>query len=86
MSLGTNTKPGFSVRDILDLPDSAGTEETEEDDTEEASAEKRGFNGRDLRERGGGCCFGRWSRGAGDLHFSREKTCLSKSNLKPVSI
>uniref|UniRef100_A0A3Q1HAU7 Homeobox domain-containing protein n=1 Tax=Anabas testudineus TaxID=64144 RepID=A0A3Q1HAU7_ANATE len=52
MSFGTNTKPGFSVRDILDLPDSTGTEETEEDDTEEPSAgvsgsenaHKLGFN------------------------------------------
>ncbi|KAI3364612.1 hypothetical protein L3Q82_011393 [Scortum barcoo] len=75
MSFGTNTKTGFSVRDILDLPNPAGrrcgsgTEETEEDDPEEASAEpprpesaqKRGFNG-------GG--FGRWSLGSGNLHFS----------------
>ncbi|GAA6231702.1 NK2 homeobox 2b [Lates japonicus] len=56
MSFGTNTKTGFSVRDILDLPDKTGrcggsgrgggggsaTEETEEDDTEEASAEVSG--------------------------------------------
>uniref|UniRef100_A0A4W6FRL9 NK2 homeobox 2b n=1 Tax=Lates calcarifer TaxID=8187 RepID=A0A4W6FRL9_LATCA len=54
MSSGTNTKTGFSVRDILDLPDKTGrcagsgsgggsaTEETEEDDTEEASAEVSG--------------------------------------------
>ncbi|KAK2889815.1 NK2 homeobox 2b [Channa argus] len=79
MSFGTNSKTGFSVRDILDLPDStgkfgSGTEETEEDDAEEASAEvsssetarKLGFTHRDLRERGasgGGGSFGRWSRG-----------------------
>uniref|UniRef100_A0A8C4FFE4 Homeobox domain-containing protein n=1 Tax=Dicentrarchus labrax TaxID=13489 RepID=A0A8C4FFE4_DICLA len=65
MSVGTSTKTGFSVRDILDLPSptrrcSSGTEETEEDDTEEASAEvsgagnaqKLGFSGRSLCERG----------------------------------
>uniref|UniRef100_A0A3Q0SBP7 NK2 homeobox 2b n=1 Tax=Amphilophus citrinellus TaxID=61819 RepID=A0A3Q0SBP7_AMPCI len=64
MSLGTNVKTGFSVRDILDLPDStgrcgSGTEETEEDDNEEASAEvsgsenvpNLGFSGRGLCER-----------------------------------
>uniref|UniRef100_A0A3P8T7R0 NK2 homeobox 2b n=1 Tax=Amphiprion percula TaxID=161767 RepID=A0A3P8T7R0_AMPPE len=57
MSFGTSAKIGFSVRDILDLPDrsgrcGSGTEETEEDDAEEASAEapesenaqKLGFN------------------------------------------
>lgn len=85
MSFGTNTKPGFSVRDILDLPDSTGTEETEEDDTEEPSAEVSGsenaqkldFNRRDLRERCGGS-VGRWSRGTGNLHFSREQICFSK--------
>lgn len=78
MSFGTNTKPGFSVRDILDLPDSAGTEETEE----EASAKNRGFTARDLRARAA-CCFGRCSRGAGDLHFSREETCFSNLLIDP---
>ncbi|XP_035535066.1 NK2 homeobox 2b [Morone saxatilis] len=76
MSVGTSTKTGFSVRDILDLPNptgrcSSGTEETEEDDTEEASAEvsgagnaqKLGFSGRSLCERAGGS-YGRWSRGS----------------------
>ncbi|XP_039638459.1 NK2 homeobox 2b isoform X2 [Perca fluviatilis] len=76
MSFGTNTKTGFSVRDILDLPDptgryGSGTEETEEDDTEEASAEvsgseigqKLGLSGRSLCGRDGGSC-GRWSRGS----------------------
>ncbi|XP_044025167.1 NK2 homeobox 2b isoform X2 [Siniperca chuatsi] len=74
MSFGTNTKTGFSVRDILDLPNptgrcGSGTEETEEDDTEEASAEvsgpenaqKLGFSDRSLCERGCGS-YGRWSR------------------------
>ncbi|XP_028252353.1 NK2 homeobox 2b [Parambassis ranga] len=75
MSFGTSAKTGFSVRDILDLPDSgtgkcgSGTEETEEDETEEAStevpgpqnAQKLGFSGRTLCERGGGN-FCRWSR------------------------
>ncbi|XP_070705847.1 NK2 homeobox 2b [Pempheris klunzingeri] len=82
MPFGTNTKTGFSVRDILDLPNpagkcSSGTEETEEEDTEEASgvlsgaenAQKFGFSGRSLCERGGGS-YGRWSRGSGNLHFS----------------
>ncbi|XP_031148884.1 NK2 homeobox 2b [Sander lucioperca] len=82
MSFGTNTKTGFSVRDILDLPDptgryGSGTEETEEDDTEETSAEvsgseigqKLGFSGRSLCGRDGGS-YGRWSRGSGNLHFS----------------
>ncbi|XP_026197533.1 NK2 homeobox 2b [Anabas testudineus] len=86
MSFGTNTKPGFSVRDILDLPDSTGTEETEEDDTEEPSAgvsgsenaHKLGFNGPDLLERGGGS-FGRWSRGTGDAHFSSRGLPLEPS-------
>lgn len=86
MFFGTNIKTGFSVRDILDLPDPAGrcgsgTEETEEDDTEEASvevsgsesAQKLGFSGRSLCERGGGS-YGRWSRGSGNLHLSREDT------------
>ncbi|XP_044185493.1 NK2 homeobox 2b [Thunnus albacares] len=76
MSFGTNTRTGFLVQDILDLPDStgrcgSGTEETEEDDTEEASAEvsgsenaqKLGFTGRNLCERGEGS-FSRWSRGS----------------------
>lgn len=94
MSFGTNTKTGFSVRDILDLPDptgrcgGSGTElETEEDDTEEASAEvsgsenaqKLGFSGRSLCVSGGGS-YGRWSRGAGNLHFSCEDTCFKKKN------
>lgn len=90
MSFGTSTKTGFSVRDILDLPDStgrcgSGNEETEEDDTEEASAEvsgaenaqKLGFSGRSLCGRGGRS-YGRWSRGSGNLHFSCEDTCFSK--------
>lgn len=74
MSFGTSTRPGFSVRDILDLPDSTGTEETEEDDAEEASrsenAQKPEFSRRDLRERGAG----RWSRGTGDLRLSGEQS------------
>ncbi|KAK1888957.1 Homeobox protein Nkx-2.2a [Dissostichus eleginoides] len=67
MSFGTKT--GFSVRDILDLPDRyryrSGTEEAEEEEPEEEPAEvprmetgqKLGFSGR-------------WSRGSGNLHFS----------------
>ncbi|XP_039981863.1 NK2 homeobox 2b [Xiphias gladius] len=76
MSFGTSTKTGFSVRDILDLPDTtggrggSGTEGAEEDDAEEASAEGSGSGnpqelelcGRDLCERGVGS-LGRWSRG-----------------------
>ncbi len=86
MAFSTNTKTGFSVRDILDLPNpsgrsGSGTEETEEDDTEEASAEasgaenapKFGLSGRSFCERGGGS-YGRRSRGAGNLHFPREET------------
>ncbi|XP_053192526.1 NK2 homeobox 2b [Scomber japonicus] len=83
MSFGTNMRTGFLVQDILDLPDSltgrcgSGTEETEEDDTEEASVEvsgaenvqKLGFTGRNMRERGEGS-FSRWSCGSGNLHFS----------------
>ncbi len=81
MSCSANGKTGFSVRDILDLPNpsrrcGSGTEETEEDDTEEASAEVSGsenaqifgVSGRSFCERGG-----RRSRGAANLHFSREK-------------
>lgn len=84
MSFGTHTKTGFSVRDILDLPDPAGKcgsgmEGTEEDDIEEGPAEapgpenarKLGFSSRESRERDGGS-FGRWSRGFGNMHFSRE--------------
>ncbi|KAA8582931.1 hypothetical protein FQN60_015477, partial [Etheostoma spectabile] len=84
MSFGTNTKTGFSVRDILDLPDptgryGSGTEETEEDDPEEASVEvsgselgqKLGFSGRRLCGCDGGS-YGRWSRGSGNLHFSSQ--------------
>ncbi|CAI5684636.1 NK2 homeobox 2b [Oreochromis niloticus] len=72
MPFGANTKTGFSVRDILDLPDStgrcgSGTEETEEDDTEEASAEVSG--GRGLCERAGER-LGTWSSASGNLHFS----------------
>ncbi|XP_038554055.1 homeobox protein Nkx-2.2a-like [Micropterus salmoides] len=72
MSFGTNIKAGFSVRDILDLPNpnarcGSGTEETEEDETEEASAEVSGSENASLCERGS---FGRWSRGSGNLHFS----------------
>ncbi|XP_022050471.1 NK2 homeobox 2b isoform X1 [Acanthochromis polyacanthus] len=82
MSFGTSAKIGFSVRDILDLPDrsgrcGSGTEETEEDDAEEASAEapesenaqKLGFSRRSLCERSGGG-FERWSCASGNLHFS----------------
>ncbi|XP_030577986.1 NK2 homeobox 2b [Archocentrus centrarchus] len=82
MSLGTNVKTGFSVRDILDLPDStgrcgSGTEETEEDDNEEASAEvsgsenvpNLGFSGQGLCERTGEQ-LARWSSPSGNLHFS----------------
>ncbi|XP_019966388.1 NK2 homeobox 2b [Paralichthys olivaceus] len=90
MSFGTNTKTGFSVRDILDLPDptgrssgGSGTEETEEDDTEVSGSEnpqKLGFNARSLFERSGGGAgiLGRWSRGSGNLHFS-----LHGLSLKP---
>uniref|UniRef100_A0A665ULC4 Homeobox domain-containing protein n=1 Tax=Echeneis naucrates TaxID=173247 RepID=A0A665ULC4_ECHNA len=44
MSSGSNAKTGFSVRDLLDLPDplGSGTEETEEDDAEEASPSSAG--------------------------------------------
>ncbi|XP_049914184.1 NK2 homeobox 2b isoform X2 [Epinephelus moara] len=96
MSFGTSTKTGFSVRDILDLPDStgrcgSGTEETEEDDTEEASAEvsgaenaqKLGFSGRSLCGRGGRS-YGRWSRGSGNLHFSLHGISLD-SRIEPKS-
>ncbi|XP_034436610.1 NK2 homeobox 2b [Hippoglossus hippoglossus] len=79
MSFGTITRTGFSVRDILDLPDptgrssgGSGTEETEEDDPEVSGSEnpqKRGFNARSLCGGGAGI-LGRWSRGAGSLHFS----------------
>lgn len=81
MSFGTNTKTGFSVRDILDLPDpigGSGTEETE-DENEEASAEtlvenesenvqKLGFNAH-LCERSTGS-YARWTGSAGNLQFS----------------
>ncbi|XP_062268011.1 NK2 homeobox 2b [Platichthys flesus] len=82
MSFGTITRTGFSVRDILDLPDptgrfsgGSGTEETEEDDPEVSGSENpqnRGFNARSLSARGGGGTglLGRWSRGAGGLTFS----------------
>uniref|UniRef100_A0A3Q3NAS1 NK2 homeobox 2b n=1 Tax=Mastacembelus armatus TaxID=205130 RepID=A0A3Q3NAS1_9TELE len=59
MSFGTSTKTGFSVRDILDLPDptgkgGSGMEETEEDDTEEAPPEASGSgNAQKLRFGGG---------------------------------
>ncbi|XP_042358799.1 NK2 homeobox 2b [Plectropomus leopardus] len=96
MSFGNNTKTGFSVRDILDLPDAtgrcgSGTEETEEDDTEEASAEVSGtenmqkleFSGRSLCGRGGGS-YSRWSRGSGNLHFSLHGISL-ESRIEPKS-
>ncbi|KAG7220556.1 hypothetical protein INR49_017993 [Caranx melampygus] len=80
-----STKTGFSVRDILDLPDptarcgGSGTEETEEDDTEEAAAEapssetpqELGFNGRSLCALSGGGSAGRWSCGSGNRRFSQ---------------
>lgn len=77
MSFGNNAKTGFSVRDILDLPDPAGkcgsgTDETEEDDTEEASAEVSGSDARKACELGAGR-FGRWSCGSGNLHLSCEE-------------
>ncbi|KAK5852571.1 hypothetical protein PBY51_006424 [Eleginops maclovinus] len=68
MSFGTKT--GFSVRDILNLPDrtgryGSGTEEAEEEEPEEEPVEmprmetgqKLGFSSR-------------WSRGSGNLHVS----------------
>ncbi|XP_069579792.1 NK2 homeobox 2b [Brachyistius frenatus] len=95
MSFGTNAKTGFSVRDILDLPDptgrcGSGTEETEEDDAEEASVEVSGaesardltFGGRSACARGGES-LGRWSRAAGNLHFSLHGLSLeSRLDLK----
>lgn len=78
MSFGTSTKTGFSVRDILDLPNPAGkcgsgTEETEEDETEEASVEvSSSENAPVLGFNGCGGSFSRWSRGSGNLHFSCE--------------
>ncbi|XP_030260583.1 NK2 homeobox 2b [Sparus aurata] len=96
MSFGTSAKTGFSVRDILDLPNpsgrfGSGTEETEEDDTEEASAEasaagnaqKLGFSGRSFCERGGGS-YGRWSRGSGNLHFSLHRLSI-EPRIEPKS-
>ncbi|KAM9840310.1 NK2 homeobox 2b [Aulostomus maculatus] len=65
MSFGTKT--GFSVRDILDLPDSTATEEDEE---ASGASQKRGFAGRRSRERGGAGRFGWWSHGSGNLHLS----------------
>ncbi|XP_075940086.1 homeobox protein Nkx-2.2a-like [Anarhichas minor] len=67
-----STKTGFSVRDILDLPDpngrcGSGTEEDEEASAEASSGagnvQKLGFSGRSLCGRGGGS-YGRWSRGS----------------------
>ncbi|XP_071323925.1 NK2 homeobox 2b [Trachinotus anak] len=82
MSSGTSTKTGFSVRDILDLPDptgrcgGSGTEEAEEDDPEEASAEspqKVGFSG-----------LSSWSCGPGNLQLSLHGFSL-KSRTEPKS-
>ncbi|XP_029984101.1 homeobox protein Nkx-2.2a-like [Sphaeramia orbicularis] len=62
------SKTGFSVRDILDLPQpngrrgSGGTEEADDEDAEEACAEAPGPGTRGFS--------GRWSRGTGNLHFS----------------
>ncbi|KAM9338871.1 NK2 homeobox 2b [Symphorus nematophorus] len=88
MSFGTNAKTGFSVRDILDLPNpsgrrcGSGTEETEEDDTEEASAEvSAAENAQKLGFSGG---YGRWSRGFGNLHFSLHDLSL-ESRTEPKS-
>uniref|UniRef100_A0A8C9Z6K1 NK2 homeobox 2b n=1 Tax=Sander lucioperca TaxID=283035 RepID=A0A8C9Z6K1_SANLU len=94
MSFGTNTKTGFSVRDILDLPDptgryGSGTEETEEDDTEETSAEvsgseigqKLGFSGRSLCGRDGGS-YGRWSHYLCCLHAVHDISMESRSDPK----
>ncbi|TMS12638.1 Homeobox protein Nkx-2.2a [Larimichthys crocea] len=70
MSFGTNTKTGFSVRDILDLPNptggrgGSGTEETEEDDPEEASAEVSGPGSGTQKLGFNGGSYGRWSRGS----------------------
>lgn len=86
MSFGSKT--GFSVRDILDLPNptgrcGSGAKETEEDDTEEASAEaSRSERAETVRLSGGRFCesgcgsYGRWSSGSGNLHFSREETFI----------
>ncbi|KAM6992208.1 NK2 homeobox 2b [Tautogolabrus adspersus] len=81
MSFGTSTKTGFSVRDILDLPNptgrcGSGTEETEEDDTEEASAEVSGSENAPVFGFNGGS-YGRWSRGSGNLHFSLHSLTLN---------
>ncbi|XP_058469917.1 NK2 homeobox 2b [Solea solea] len=84
MSFGTNTKTGFSVRDLLDLPDPAsrcgagsGTEETEEEDTEAPGAETPqqtlGFTGG----------LSRWSRG--NINFSLHGLPL-KSRSEPKSL
>lgn len=99
MSFGTIAKTGFSVRDILDLPKpkgrcGSGAKETEEDDTEEASAEasgtenaqKMGFGGGSFCERGSGS-HGRWSRGSDNLHFScEERFYLPKRKVHKVHL
>ncbi|XP_034555803.1 NK2 homeobox 2b [Notolabrus celidotus] len=90
MSFGTSTKTGFSVRDILDLPNPAGrcgsgTEETEEEDPEEASAEVSGSGDAPVSGfTGCGGNYGRWSRGPGNLHFSVHGLTLN-SRTEPKS-
>ncbi|XP_029281332.1 NK2 homeobox 2b [Cottoperca gobio] len=87
MAFGTNTKTGFSVRDILDLPDPSGGCGSWTEDTEEAPAEvpgsehgqKLGSSGRSLCGRGRGS-LGRWSRGSGNLHFSLHGFSLETRN------
>uniref|UniRef100_A0A3Q3EGF1 Homeobox domain-containing protein n=1 Tax=Labrus bergylta TaxID=56723 RepID=A0A3Q3EGF1_9LABR len=83
MSFGTSNKTGFSVRDILDLPNPAGrcgagsgTEETEEEDTEEASAEVSGSENAPVFGFNGGS-YGRWSRGSGNLPNLRSSPRMS---------
>ncbi|XP_034017807.1 NK2 homeobox 2b [Thalassophryne amazonica] len=86
MSFGTNIKTGFSVRDILDLPDltrtgtgtrRSGTKGKEKGNTDEASSDVPGSgSAQKLRYNGhnvserGGGSCAKWIYGSANLHFS----------------
>lgn len=85
MPSGTNARTGFSVRDILDLPDPTGRNGTRTVDENSRDAvmevlgsgngEKREFSGRSWRERGAGS-LNRWNRPNHGTWFYLQMTCL----------
>lgn len=77
----SNTKTGFSVKDILDLPDTnggSGTEETEDENEEETSEimtqnpSLENAGNKSLLCDGGGNSYSKWLASSNSIQYSRE--------------